>query len=452
VPWRTTIETGTSALVAAMLLKGFLFEPYRIPTGSMQPTLIGDERSGVFDRVIVDKLAYALGDPERWDVAVLGFPLDASERLVKRIAGVGPEEICIRYGDVWTRPGPDAPWRIPRRPPEVQAAMWRRLDFLAPSEARGPGWSSESAGWSIEGRSVHGRGDGRARFTRSGDSVRDAYLDGYPDRLAPHVERKYAGENAVGDVRCDGTVTALAGTTEVRIELTEGPRSYAFVLPGPAAPDGAAARIALDDGGAAASPAPFRLPPGRPVRFAASNLDDRLELEVDGEALVRLDVESAADQRATVSLASSGAGADFDELMVWRDVFYTESKSDPEGTRVPAGSYYVLGDNPVDSSDSREWTLVRYEVTRSDGSTETVEGCHRLGRNPVTVGHGAADGPWMRLRDRWGEPQWFRVADSRPLEPLQAPLVPRDRMIGRAIVVFWPIAPKYGLNRLGPVR
>jgi signal peptidase I len=58
------------AVAMALFLKHFVVEAYKIPTGSMQPTLIGDEAADVKDRILVDKVSYALGDPERWDVAV----------------------------------------------------------------------------------------------------------------------------------------------------------------------------------------------------------------------------------------------------------------------------------------------------------------------------------------------------------------------------------------------
>ena len=83
------------AVVMALLLKFFIVEAYKIPTGSMQPTLIGDERSGVKDRILVDKLSYVLREPRRWEVAVFRYPLDRSKNFVKRIVGVGPEDFRI---------------------------------------------------------------------------------------------------------------------------------------------------------------------------------------------------------------------------------------------------------------------------------------------------------------------------------------------------------------------
>ncbi|MBJ02340.1 MAG: S26 family signal peptidase, partial [Planctomycetes bacterium] len=66
-PWRENIEAITMAIVVAILLKYFIVEAYKIPTGSMQPTLMGNTDTGVFDRVLVDKLSYHYRDPERWE-------------------------------------------------------------------------------------------------------------------------------------------------------------------------------------------------------------------------------------------------------------------------------------------------------------------------------------------------------------------------------------------------
>ena len=79
--WRDNLEAFTMALVVAVMLKYFVVEAYRIPSGSMQPTLMGwnDGRGGgLFDRVLVDKLSYHQRDPERFEVVVFQFPLDRS--------------------------------------------------------------------------------------------------------------------------------------------------------------------------------------------------------------------------------------------------------------------------------------------------------------------------------------------------------------------------------------
>ena len=59
------------AIAMALFLKHFVIEAYKIPSGSMQPTLIGDEDADVKDRILVDKLRYAFRVPKRWVVGVL---------------------------------------------------------------------------------------------------------------------------------------------------------------------------------------------------------------------------------------------------------------------------------------------------------------------------------------------------------------------------------------------
>ena len=62
-------------ILFAVLLKPFLIEAYMIPTPSMQPTMMGSREASVHDRLLVDKLCYAWGDPERWDIAVFRYPI-----------------------------------------------------------------------------------------------------------------------------------------------------------------------------------------------------------------------------------------------------------------------------------------------------------------------------------------------------------------------------------------
>ncbi|HNV21125.1 MAG TPA: S26 family signal peptidase, partial [Candidatus Hydrogenedentes bacterium] len=86
-PW--TKENGKAWLkvvVVVLLIRWLWFEPFSIPSGSMEPTLHGDAKFLKGDRVAVNKLAYGprvpfsnmrlidLGDPERWDIVVFITP------------------------------------------------------------------------------------------------------------------------------------------------------------------------------------------------------------------------------------------------------------------------------------------------------------------------------------------------------------------------------------------
>ena len=90
-------------LLAVMVLRSFLYEPFRIPSGSMMPTLL------VGDFILVNKYDFGLrlpiihnrvtdGDkPKRGDVAVFRYPEDESLDYIKRIIGLPGDH--IKYYD-----------------------------------------------------------------------------------------------------------------------------------------------------------------------------------------------------------------------------------------------------------------------------------------------------------------------------------------------------------------
>ena len=112
------VEWVRSALIAlflALTIRWCLVEPYRIPSGSMEPTLHGDPGFGKGDRVFVNKWVYGLrypfmnkriwqgSAPQRWDVVVFKTVEDDAvhKTLVKRIVGMPGEHLLIRDGGIY---------------------------------------------------------------------------------------------------------------------------------------------------------------------------------------------------------------------------------------------------------------------------------------------------------------------------------------------------------------
>ncbi|MHB1421156.1 MAG: signal peptidase I [Bacillota bacterium] len=78
------------AVVLALVIRMFLFHPFFIPSGSMEPTLM------VGDRIIVNKFVYRFKQPERGDVIVFKYPLDPQRDFIKRVIGLSGEKVEIR--------------------------------------------------------------------------------------------------------------------------------------------------------------------------------------------------------------------------------------------------------------------------------------------------------------------------------------------------------------------
>jgi len=88
-------------LLVVLVLRSFLVEPFKIPTGSMIPTLL------VGDYILVNKFAYGLrlpvlgteivpiGKPERGDIMVFKYPEKPSINYIKRVVGLPGD--TIRY-------------------------------------------------------------------------------------------------------------------------------------------------------------------------------------------------------------------------------------------------------------------------------------------------------------------------------------------------------------------
>jgi len=89
-------------ILAVLLIRGFVAEPFRIPSGSMVPTLLTG------DFILVNKSSYGLrwpvlgtriignGAPERGEVAVFKYPVDPSQDYIKRVVGLPGDTIEYR--------------------------------------------------------------------------------------------------------------------------------------------------------------------------------------------------------------------------------------------------------------------------------------------------------------------------------------------------------------------
>ena len=188
---KETVISLAIAFVFAFVFRGFVVEPFIIPTGSMAPTLMGahilarspnsgttwaigpwlyddsmrtrpalDQREVIVpdpstgerllfnkppvragDRIFVLKYLYAIFEPSRFDVVVFKNPSEPDVNYIKRLIGLPNEQVALVDGDIFTRDarsvvpeelsGPGAwagdGWRIRRKPERQQRVLWQEI-------------------------------------------------------------------------------------------------------------------------------------------------------------------------------------------------------------------------------------------------------------------------------------------------------------------------------------
>jgi len=78
-----------SAVIVAVLIRIFIFEPFIVPTPSMEPTLM------VGDKVIINKLAYRFGPVKNGDIVAFHSVTEGEKELVKRAIAVEGDTIVL---------------------------------------------------------------------------------------------------------------------------------------------------------------------------------------------------------------------------------------------------------------------------------------------------------------------------------------------------------------------
>ena len=105
--WREYVETFIIALLIALFVRTFVIQAFKIPSGSMVPTLL------VGDHLLVNKFIYGtriplvgkklfvLRKPRRGDVIVFIYPRDRSKDFIKRVIGLEGEKVEIKEQKIY---------------------------------------------------------------------------------------------------------------------------------------------------------------------------------------------------------------------------------------------------------------------------------------------------------------------------------------------------------------
>ena len=468
---RDNVEAFAVAIAMALVIRHYSVEAFRIPTGSMMPTLYGDgkvdedggRRHG--DRILVDKFVWMRGGPERWQVGVFQYPLNRNKNFIKRLVGMPDEWLAIADGDIWTSSDGET-WQIERKPAGVRDQLllpyWPKPQDARPFSGSSS-WKLDDA-WKVEEDTFHvdvGEQDAEARFLRRVLTYREVDGSGGFAR----------GGVRVGDVRVSADVSVeREGELEFRIE--EHGRVHRMLL----GPDeswveiGAGGEMSESERHALE----FRVERDESFEVAFANVDDSLVVAIDGEEQVfpfpsqptvppgiGVDFGIADDEEWSeygISLVARGLRATLESVRIDRDLHWVRHHGDTEKWHIPAGHYFALGDNTNCSKDSRAWRIARVEL--KDGTVIEWEPGPRGNQQPnADMGtlHGLGPDEFFVIHaDKDGLFRSFLAGDvAETKTSLARPFIPEDHLIGRAFGVFWPIyvPPVYrGASRIKLIR
>ena len=495
------------AIVLAFVLRAFMIEGFVIPTGSMAPGLLGEHwdlqcqacgleyaygwsdasrqlvspnRSSTYtppsascpncnrpynegqlhvnggDRVLVLKYLYRLAEPAPWDVIVFRNPQDNRDNYIKRLIGLPGETIEIVHGDIFVASSPEGPFRVRRKPPKAQEAMWQIIcnnDYQPQSTWRenrnSPKWVEASGQglWDLSG-------DGGRRFSFAGGGAGKLILQAPRRSFLPtygyNSRREESTFNIQQDICTDLNLglVFVPGGPDASVELILSGLGHRFKAQFNA--DGKARLLyqATDWAGEkwdtwqSVQLAPLKI--GQGYQVGLSHVDLSVSVTFEKQVIIREEdrypetYESVKERvlRAHIrpihlpqaEIAAAGGPCELLHVRLRRDVFYTNQslarlpqEGNPLGEyarrlRISSGGpgwgvtghpitlarnpeqpdldeFFVLGDNSPQSLDGRSWT---------------------------------AAAPTLRLLDPSGRPRYHLGT------------VPRYNLIGKAFLVYWP--------------
>jgi signal peptidase I len=160
-------------ILLVLVLRSFLYEPFRIPSESMMPTLVQG------DFIFVNKWQYGLrlpvvnwkfvgiGEPQRGDVIVFRKPTEPSVVFIKRLVGLPGDTIRVAAAQVYVngQPVPVDPGEFYRGPKEEQYPFTvvgeERLDQTVHSLMFDPSRPSTQGEWTVPAGHYFMMGDNR---------------------------------------------------------------------------------------------------------------------------------------------------------------------------------------------------------------------------------------------------------------------------------------------------
>lgn len=365
-------------------------DPLICPNCGLTHSLASNAELRPADRVWIDRWPTLVAPHAlpRGAVVAITDPNSPDEFAIKRLVGFPGESISIRQGDLWVN---DNPWRKTWNEFTSQWIVVHDDRFRATRDAPMPNrWRPDSAnqGWTIQATGYrftpvrHAENESRESMNAAEPTLADeafAWLRFHP--VAGFARPSSAAASVPIrdlDVHTPDTSRPLHLVTDLalRLRLNLGTRARLVIQ---LRNGRESLRVEYDgnehwqagrwENDRWLEPVRFSLPHSREDHaweLAVAQCDHRLFVVVDGNVYVQqsLPLESAIVKAETHPWSIGAADGDVEvrDLRVFRDIHYLASSQVPEGDdRFPTWTlhddqWFVLGDNPAVSIDSRTWT------------------------------------------------------------------------------------------------
>ena len=97
--FREYAESIIFAVVLALILRQFVVQAFKIPSGSMEDTLL------IGDHILVNKFLYHFTDPKQFDVIVFRYPWYEERDFIKRVIALPGDRVEVRNQQVYVNGG-----------------------------------------------------------------------------------------------------------------------------------------------------------------------------------------------------------------------------------------------------------------------------------------------------------------------------------------------------------